>query len=520
MRMALATKRPNRQQISGVQSYPAPVGGWNARDALAAMKPTDAVRLINWFPRTTDCVIRGGRDEYATTMSGDIETLAVHNGLSGTNKMFASSDAGLWDVSSAGAGSAVVATVTNGRWQWTNMGDGTSAWLMMFNGVDKPLYYNGTAWTEVDAVSTPALTGVTSTTLIAPMVYQGRLFLIQKDTLSVWYLAAGAVGGALTEFDFSSLCKQGGYLMAHATWTFDGGDGPDDYAVFVTSEGEVLIYRGTNPSSASTWVKVGTYFLGKPIGRRCLTPYGGDLVLITQNGAFPLSQALQSAAIDYRTALTNKIENAFNDASRSYFSNFGWEGTVFPAQSAFLFNIPTAEGVTAEQYVMNTITKAWCRFNSWNANTFVVFNGELYFGGDAIVDKAWTGRADGDSNILADGKTAFSYFGSQTQEKNFKLFRPVLAVNGPLSFLTGLDVDFGDSNIEGSATYSVTSGAQWDVSLWDDAYWASNLEIIKEWTSPQKNVGYSAAGKVKIATNALEVQWIANDFVYEKGGVI
>lgn len=503
-----------------VKSYPAPVGGWNARDALANMKPTDAVRLVNWFPRTTDVVIRGGRGEHGTGLSGSIDTVAVYNALAGTSKMFASSDDGLWDVSTAGAGTPVVATVTNGRWQWINMGNGTANYLMMFNGVDKPLYFDGSSWIEVDGASSPALTGITTTELIAPMDYLGRLFLIQKTSLSVWYLAAGAVGGALTEFDFSPIFTKGGYLVVTGTWSFDGGDGPDDYAAFVTSEGEVAIYRGTNPSSAATWVKVGTYFLGKPLGRRSLVNYGGDLVLITQNGAFPLSQALQAATIDYKTAVTNKIETAFNDAARTYGSHFGWEATLFPAQSAMLFNIPIAEGVRSEQYVMNTTTKAWCRFNAWNANTFAVFNGELYFGGAGVVTKAWTGVSDDGGNIFADAKTAFSYFESQSQQKQFKLFRPLLAVNGTISFLTGLDVDFNDTTIEGSATYSVTAGAQWDVSNWDEAYWAATLQITKEWTSPQENLGYAAAGKLKVATNALTVQWMSCDYVFEPGGIL
>lgn len=518
MRQALATKAQarTRQQISGVRSWSAPVGGWNARDALASMKPHDAVRLVNWFPRTTDCVIRGGKDEHATDMSGTLDTLAVYNPLTGLNKMFAASDAGVWDVSSAGAGSAEVATITEGRLQTTNFGDGTNNYLIMVNGVDDPLYYNGSAWTSVNAGSSPALTGVTSSTLIHVNVYKGRLFFVQKNTLKVWYLTAGAAGGALTAFDLAGVLKAGGFLMAMATWTFDGGNGPDDYAVFVSSEGQVAVYTGTSPAS---WVLVGVYQLGNPIGRRCFLQYGGDVVLITQNGAFPLSAALQSASIDRRVALTNKIENAFNDASRSYRENFGWEAVLYPAQSAILFNIPITEGAECEQYVMNTITKSWCRFNSWNANTFVVFNGELYYANGETVYKAWTGTADDGDNIVADAKTAFSYFTGQ-QLKRFTLYRPVLSVNGPLSFLTGLDVDFRDTDIIGEATYSVIAGAQWDVDDWDEAYWAAGLEIIKQWTSPQENVGYCAAGKLKIATNSLTVQWMANDIVYEQGGVL
>lgn len=523
MRQALKSKGQgtSRQQISAVQSYPAPVGGWNARDALAEMKPIDAVRLVNWFPRTTDCIIRNGHAEHATGLSGAVETIAVYNAMNGDNEMFASSSTGLWDVTSSGAvGSAISVTVTNGRWQCVNFGDGTNNYLIMVNGTDKPLYYNGTSWIEVDAVSSPALTGVTSTQLINLMVFKNRLMFIQKDTLSFWYLSAGAAGGALTEFDLSSLCRMGGYLMAMGSWSFDGGDGPEDNAVFVTSEGEVLVYQGTNPSDAATWSLIGVYFLGKPLGRRCVTKYGGDVVLLTQNGAFPLSAALQSASIDRRVALTDKIDSAFNSASRNYGGNFGWEGTLFPTQSALIFNIPIAENSSSEQYVMNTITKAWCKFDSWNANAFVEFKKELYFGGSGVVYKAWTGVSDLGDDIVADAKAAFSYFGKGTQKKRFNLFQPILRVNGNLNYLTGMDVDFRDEPIVGEATYNVTSGAQWDVSNWDEAYWAASLEVVDQWTSPQRNIGYAGAGKLKINTNSLTIEWIANNYVYEAGGIL
>ena len=54
-----------RDTVSGSQSFPAPVGGWNARDALAEMKPTDAIYLDNWFPRTSYVEIRGGSSDHA-----------------------------------------------------------------------------------------------------------------------------------------------------------------------------------------------------------------------------------------------------------------------------------------------------------------------------------------------------------------------------------------------------------------------------------------------------------------------
>ena len=53
-----------------------------------------------------------------------------------------------------------------------------------------------------------------------------------------------AVAGAASMFDLGQIFTEGGYLMAMATWTVDAGYGVDDLAVFITSEGEVAVYRG------------------------------------------------------------------------------------------------------------------------------------------------------------------------------------------------------------------------------------------------------------------------------------
>lgn len=516
MRAPLRSKG-QRSQVSTVYSISSPTGGWNARDSIANMEPTDAVKLINWFPTTTDCELRGGYDSHSTGITGTVKTLAVYNKPDGTNKMFAADENDVWDVSSAGTATAQSATVTDGQFQYLNFGDGTTNWLIMVNGSDDPLYYDNSSWTSVDAVSTPALTGITSSNLIHVNEYKGRLFFIEKNSLSFWYLTAGAAGGALSEFDLSSFCNEGGYLMWMATWSFDSGDGPDDAAVFMTSEGEVIVYRGTNPASASDWVLTGVYKIGKPIGRRSFIKYEGDLIVITQNGVYPLSLALQSS--DKRTALSNKIENAFNLAARNYGSNFGWDITYLPLRSALIFNVPVNVGSEHKQYVMNTITKSWCEFDSWNGECFAEFNDELYFGGDAVY-KAWNGTDDNGSEIVAIGKTAFNYFGQTSQLKRFSMFRPLLQTNGNIEFLTGLDIDFSDRDIVALSNYVVISGAVWDVAKWDESYWASSLEVVRNWTSPNNNVGYAASGTLKVNSDSLEVHWVANDYVYEYGGII
>lgn len=502
---------------------PPPIGGWNARDALASMHPADAINLENWMPQTSYLELRGGITEFATGMTGTGKTLMVYNGLDGSDELFCMTGSGTYDVSVAGAVGASVLARTAGKHQWTMFGDGTDNWLIAVNGTDDPAYYNGTTWTAVDEATSPALTGYTGNAVdqfISVNVFKGRLFFIPKDSLSYWYLAAGVAGGALTEVNIAAECKRGGFLMAMATWTKDSGDGIDDYAVFITSEGEAIVYQGTDPSNASTWAKVGSFAIGKPIGRRCVRQYGPDVVLILENGVFPLSDALQTSNETNKLALSYKIERAFTDAARNYRNTFGWEVINYPAQNALIVNIPIAEDGIHEQYVMNTITKAWTKFCGWNAENFVEFNEELYLVNGTKTYKAWDGQDDDGSDIEAYGKQAFNYFQAPNQIKQIKAVRPVLSSNGSLTLLVGVDVDFDDVPLTGVGTSTQISGAQWDVDKWDEGTWEQDQEISKVWFSPSVWPGYCFALKMQVATSTLDIRWMSSDMVYESGDLI
>lgn len=515
-----AAKSALRGQTTNVRSIPAPIGGWNARDPLAEMKPTDAVGLVNWVARVADCAVRGGCADHVTGFAAQPKTLALYTPPTASNKMFAATDAGYFDATSAGAVGANVAALTNGYCNWTQMGVSGGHFLLSFNGVNKPWYYNGTTWVAIDGASTPAITGVTTSLLISANVYKRRLFFVEINKLAFRYLtAADAIGGAAAEFLLGPLCQKGGYLMAMGTWSFDGGTGSDDYAVFITSQGEAIVFTGTDPGNASLWALVGVYQIGaKPLGRKCLVKYGGDLVLLTEFGALPLSKVLQSTAVDYKQALSNKIEKAFTQAAVTTGAIAGWEAQIYPAENALIVNVPITAGAKYEQYLMNTITKSWYRFTDWNASAFAVFNRELYYADTTKVAKAWTGRADYGANIVADAQTAYNYFRDPKVSKNWKLLRPQLLTDGNIQFSIGLSVDFRAVVVLNAASYRVVTGARWDVDLWDAGMWAAGLEIQQNWQTPQSYVGYCASLLLRVATNSIEVQWVATEFIYEKGG--
>jgi hypothetical protein len=379
--------------------------------------------------------------------------------------------------------------------------------------------YNGSTWTAIDGASTPAITGVTTTTLSNITLFKNRLWFIQKDTLKAWYLPTLSVGGAAQELDLSAVAKMGGTLVALGTWTIDAGYGVDDNLVFVTDKGEIIVYRGTDPSSASTWALIGVWQVGSPISKRCMMKYGGDLLLLTLDGLFPLASALQSSRLDPNVALSDKIQGAFAAAAQNYKNNFGW-GMIYNANNnALVVHVPVATG-GQEQFVMNNITKAWCKFTGWKAFHFGLLNDEPYFGAAGYVAKAWTvgstGFTDDTSNIQGRALQAFNYFETRGVKKIFTRARPSIFSNGTPSVSVGVNVDFSIADNLAPLSFTPPVVGIWDVSLWDTGIWGSDLEIQNNWQGVT-GVGFCAALQLQSTSSKLNIQWASTDVVFQLG---
>lgn len=520
MRIPIRPKA-RRAKISTLISRPAPVKGWNARDPIAKMKPDEAITLENWYPTASDVLFRKGKSDHVTGIGDQVESLMAYNTPAGSQVLFAAAGTDFYDVTSAGAvGAAVVSSLTNARWQSVNYTNSSGdSYLCCFNGTDSPRYWNGTSWITITGASTPAITGLTTSNIVSAAMHKRRMWLVEKDSLKAWYLPVDAVGGAANAIDLSGIAKRGGYIMAIDTWTLDAGEGVDDYWVAVTSEGEIIVYSGTDPASGSTWTIKGVWHIGEPLGRRCLMKFGGDLLLILVNGVWPLSKALMSATVDPRVAITDRIVTAMNQAAASFKSNFGWQLARLPVADMLMLNVPTNEGSSQQQYVMNAITGAWCKFTGWQGNCFELLNGELYMGGNGVVEKVWDGFADNAANITANGKTAFDYFGTQNK-KSFKMARPTISTNGTPTIQIGINVDYDDGDNLGTLTFSASTSALWGIALWGIGLWGSGLQTLKNWIG-LSGVGLCAATRLKVAAKGLEIRWQATDVLFEDGsGVV
>ena len=495
----------------------APIGGWNARDALGAMDPLDAVTLQNFWPGTNSVILRNGYTKHATGLPAEVQTLMAYS--SGTsNKLFAVSDGKIYDATSSGAvGAAAVSGLTNSKFQYVNITTPAASYLMAVNGADKLRTFDGSTW-HTDGDGAPYdITNIDTATVSNITLFKNRIWLTTNNTLKVWYLPVNSIGGAAVALDMTSIFQLGGYIMAGMTWTLDAGYGVDDYLVFITSNGEALVWRLTDPTTPTGISQIGLYKLGAPIGRRCYTKFGGDLLVITQDGVVPMSGALQSSRLDPRVSITNKIQYAMSSAISTYGANFGWQLLYYPKENQLILNVPISEG-TQQQYVMNNITKSWCNFTGWAANCWELHIDDPYFGGDGYVGLAWNGNTDDTSDIAGFSLQSFQSYGTALQ-KQCKMIRYHLQTNGSPAVFGNVNVDYNLADESAQLNFSTSIYGLWDSGLWDTAIWGAGLVPSADWQGAT-NIGYTFAPLLKTATQGIQLQWVATDLVFEGGGVL
>lgn len=507
----------NTRKVVTTASVPAPVGGLNARDSIADMPETDAIILENFFPTPTKVELRNGYASHVTGLPAWVETLAAYNGLT-TKKLFAASGTAIYDVTTEGAvGAAVVSGMSNARWQYTQMGTAAGKYLLMVNGANKMRYFDGTTWSADGGTFT--VTGVGTENCININIFKNRVWLIQKNSMLAWYLPTSSVGGAATSFDLGPIFRLGGKLIGMYNWTLDNYTGIDDFAVFISSEGEIAVYKGTDPASTTTWALVGTFRTGRPIGDRPTVKVASDLVIVSADGAFAITKALISDRAQNNVALTEKITNLITADVSNYKSNFGWQIILHPIGNKLIINVPQVENSTQYQYVMNTINGSWCKFTGWNMACFEISDDILYGGGNGVVYKCDNGDTDIGGQITGVMQPAFNYFKSRGQIKKFTMARPIFESTGPVGVTTRLNIDFEDKSPTSVPTLTGISGSPWDLSPWDTSPWSPDFQIIKNWIGVT-GVGYCGTLRISAAANGTNIALQSIDYVFERGGVI
>lgn len=491
---------------------PSPTDGWDAISPLAEMDPKRAPILLNWVPRPGFVELRGGSIPFALT-DADFPVESLMNYRSATvEEFYAAAGTKIYRVQQATTSTPVVTSLTNARWQYTNYkAPGAANVIQLVNGSDAMQQYNGTAWSTPSITSLPG--GITTADFINIHAHKRRLWYVVKNTALTIFMPTDATSGAIAgSLDFGALWSKGGFLMAMSSWTIDGGQSPQDYAMFISSRGQVTIYEGVDPTNADDWHLVGTFDISPPLGRRCCLRVGSDVAIITQQGVLPISQALPfDPSADRSVSITSRIQNAMAQAALNSGDNFGWQIISFPAQQLAVLNVPLTEGNQQVQYVMNALTGAWCQFAGWNANCFEVFQNNLYFGdNEGRVVRAYAGTGDIDQPIVADMQCAFNWFEEPGKTKRMTMIQPLMTTGGTITPFIAIDTDFETSQAIAPIT-SFLGGAQWDVAIWDSSLWPALTINYKNWLSVTA-IGHAMAVRLRVT---IAGQGISSDAVFD-----
>lgn len=505
--------RLHRRRVAKTKTFSAPVRGLNASESLALMDPADALVLENVICRPGYLEARKGYIDHVTGFAAQVETLFSYTGTTGTPKLFAAANTAIYDVTTTGAlGAAVITGLTSAYWSQTQISNQAGNFLIAVNGQDDGRIYNGTTW----SLFSPG--GISSALLSHVTVWKRRVWMVEEASFRAWYLAADAISGAATSFNFSGVFKRGGRLLSLLTWSLDGGEGvgndADDYLLAVTSVGEVAVYKGTDPSSASTFALVGVYFVGAPIGERYYAHLGGDLALLTTEGI--ISATKFTSIINKRSNLTYRIQDTILRDIATYGAVKGWEVHVFRAESLLLIHVPGEN----YQWVMSTLTGAWSKLLYTASRTWATIDTRVFSGGLTTVFQNLTTGTDRGSAITWTVVPAFTYMRSPTTPKHFTLGRLALETDALPAIQQRLLVDFNLdlANLTPTGTPGAT-GARWGSALWGRSLWgaASNIAAFRPWHT-LNGVGYSATQAIRGTSLGVVNRLVAIDYVYEEGG--
>lgn len=554
MRKPAARVKP---RIAKPVTLPAPVSGWIRNESLATpnargpdgSKVYGAFMLENWFPTTEGVRMRAGSAQHSLLGDGSLPVLSLFKYVNGNNRsMFGAIATGIYDVTVAsdvgdlladdlgdflvdddgdflGVGiaglTATVGSLTGGDWSVAQFATSGGTFLRAVNGVDTPLVYDGTTWGTTPTISA---VGLTATDLSNVWAYKNRLFFVQKNSLNAWYLPTASIGGTAVLLPLGGVFNLGGSLLFGASWSMDAGDGLSEQCVFVSTEGEVAVFRGDDPSVAASWTKSGIYRIGKPRGPHAFIRAGGDLLIGTDLGFVPLSQAVKR---DYAAlgpvAVSYPIETAWNEAVEQRSGDY-WHSEIWPSKQMVLMTLATSSGQTPQIFVANARTGAWGLYTGWEANCILQFEDRLFYGSsDGLVIECEVTGSDQNDTYVCTCVPLFDPLKNPASIKTALQARATIRSSRRMNVKLSLQHDFVVRLPSPPDDTSVASGSLWGTALWGTGTWGGSLEksTYQDWQSTPGS-GYALAIATQITsgnTSPPDAEIISTDMTYDTGDV-
>lgn len=510
-------------------SLPAPTAGWVTNENVARSRSNSARVMDNWFPEADSVRVRGGLQKTAT-LNADVEAMFAYRS-GGSEKLFAADSSRIYDVTAPASTTTPptpdVSSQTGGDYSAQQMTVAGGTYLYAVNGEDNPQLYDGTSWQAVTGASTPiALTGtVTLSDLSFVFAFKERLFFIEKNTLSLWYLSTGTVGGMLTEFPLTGIINEGGSLIAGGSWSADSGEGLDDRLWLLSNQGEVAVYEGDDPGS--NFSLAGVYRVGVPLGAQAIIRAGGDPVFATDAGMVPLSAAVSlDEAVLSDAAVTRAIETEWRQEVQQR-TGLSWLARKWDAGGLALVAMPVATPSStspAQCFVVNMETGAWCRYTGWNVRCAETRGDNLYVAIDEKVYLAESTGYDDEATYTAQLQFQAQQLRMAGIDKAAKAMRASFLAGNNISPKLSVATNYRKTFPAAPNAASQSGAPVWGSAIWGTAVFGGGQLDYKEtgWKSVA-GVGRAHAPQVQITcgdTAETNARLVDVTLTYEPHGVM
>ena len=120
--------------------------------------------------------------------------------------------------------------------------------------------------------------------------------------------------------------------------------------------------------------------------------------------------------------------------------------------------------------------------------------------------------------ITGDVMTAFNPYDTPAQLKKFHMVRPIFLAPTAPSVLLQLNTQYALGNVSGAPAFTSTKEGTWDVTNWNESYFAGAINTYQAWVGVV-GLGYYGSIRMKVRGLAGTVFTSAH-VMYELGGVM
>lgn len=506
-----------------------------------------AIWLFNMIPGEYGCRVRPGSRNLVTDVpdsigpSGQIRSVFYFNSViaGGTfDVTFAITDEGIYDVSAGGPGPWVLGDrpadlvwpIQGGNAGWASNVNFTNVagdhFLLIADEVNGYYIFDGTTWAQGTFTGNPI---PDAENLVHITEWNGRIWFAEKNSARAWFLDPLALAGGITPMDVGNRFKEGGHLVQNSTWTLDAGDGMDDKFVMISSTGDVLVWEGLDPTTADDLIMVGRWQVGGvPEGRRLLSDWGGDVMILSTSGLITVSALLEgTSTLNQRKFISRNINQYIRAEMSKTILEFGWSMELVPNEGIAIFIIPQPlnSSRAAIQFVMETGSNSWCMFRDLKIMAtakadhimlFSTFDGRIMVL-DGTLDNVSLDGLTGEA-ITFSMLTHYSGMGSPASWKRGQFIRPywIGAVQPVFSIKVLWDFDLRE--LPTTPAYTPDDLATWDAAIWDLDVWVGSAQSYLE------TIGIGGMGRhaaIAIRGNSVnDLTYIGADVMFDKGGML